>query len=373
MAARAAESMAWRHAGYRSSAEWMARLAGTSTGAAHGELAASEQLGQLPCTVDALRQGELSAGQAKAIAEAAAVAPGAEERLVTKAKRSSIRELRDECARTRAAADPDAEVRYERIRRERSLRTFTDHDGAWNLHARGPADAGARIMSALGPIIDELFAKARRDGRPESNEAYAFDALVRLAETHRDDACGGTRPTPKYLGLLRVDYEALVRGATDDDETCEITGLGPVPVGVARRLLGDSILHLVITRGRDVATVVHLGRGPSAAQKIALLWSQPTCSRAGCDAPWTFAEVDHRTPWAQTHQTTLGELDRLCRHDHRLKTHHGWALVDGVGKRDFVPPDDPRHPGNRARRGADPPPPEPGPVAVAEEMTRAVA
>ena len=36
-----------------------------------------------------------------------------------------------------------------------------------------------------------------------------------------------------------------------------------------------------ITRGRDVATVVHLGRGPNAAQKIALLWSQPLCSREG--------------------------------------------------------------------------------------------
>ena len=37
--------------------------------------------------------------------------------------------------------------------------------------------------------------------------------------------------------------------------------------------------------------------------------------------------------------------DRLCRHHHGLKTHQGWALVPGRGKRPFVPPDDPRHPG----------------------------
>jgi hypothetical protein len=37
-------------------------------------------------------------------------------------------------------------------------------------------------------------------------------------------------------------------------------------------------------------------------------------------------------------------LDRLCRYHHRLKTTNGWALVDGTGKRDFVPLEDPRHP-----------------------------
>jgi hypothetical protein len=104
-----------------------------------------------------------------------------------------------------------------------------------------------------------------------------------------------------------------------------------------------------------VATVVHLGRGPSAAQKLALLWTQPTCSRAGCDQPWTYAEVDHRTPWAATHHTVLDDLDRLCRHDHRLKTHHGWALIAGTGKRDMVPPDHPAHPDHTTHTGTDPP------------------
>jgi hypothetical protein len=40
----------------------------------------------------------------------------------------------------------------------------------------------------------------------------------------------------------------------------------------------------------------------------------------------------------------LEMLDRLCRYHHRLKTTKGWALVEGTGKRDFVPPEDPRHP-----------------------------
>jgi hypothetical protein len=38
-----------------------------------------------------------------------------------------------------------------------------------------------------------------------------------------------------------------------------------------------------------------------------------------------------------------------------LKTHHGWALVPGTGKRDMVPPDHPSHPHHHTRSGNDPP------------------
>ncbi|HEY1278276.1 MAG TPA: DUF222 domain-containing protein [Acidimicrobiales bacterium] len=357
LAARVDESNEWRRKGHRSAADCLARLSGTSSGAAGNELMTSQRLVSLPGTEQAVRQGDLSTVQASCIADAASVDPTVEDRLLQAAARRTVRELRDDCARAKAAADPDAEARYERIRRERSLRTFTDHEGAWNLHARGPVVAGAQVMSALQPLIDAAFTAARADGRRESTDAYAFDALVQLA----DRADGTAEPArrsprrPRHLTLLRVDLEALVRGHVEGEERCELTGLGPVPVRVARRLLGDSVLKLVLTRGDDVASVVHLGRGPSAAQQVALLWSQPVCSRLGCDQPWTNTEIDHRTPWAETRQTVLDGLDRLCPHDHRLKTHHGWALVTGTGKREMVPPDHPRHPDRNPSAGAGPP------------------
>ena len=157
----------------------------------------------------------------------------------------------------------------------------------------------------------------------------------------------------RFLALLRVDYEALVRGAVEGEERCEIGGIGPVPVRVARELLNESVLKLVVTRGVDVANLTHLGRGPSAAQRIALLWASPTCAAEGCNAVRT--EVDHRVEWAETHHTRLDELDPLCRHHHDRKTYDGWALVEGTGKRPMVPPGDPRHPG-RLRPQERPPP-----------------
>jgi hypothetical protein len=148
--------------------------------------------------------------------------------------------------------------------------------------------------------------------------------------------------------LLRVDVAALRRGRVDGEDLCEIRGVGPVPVPVAEKLLGKAVLHRLITRGTDVLNVTHLGRGPTAAQKIALAWASPGCTVLGC---WrTRTENDHREPWSQTRHTRLDELDPLCDHHHDLKTRFGWALVRGTGKRLMVPPDDPRHPRYQAKR-----------------------
>jgi hypothetical protein len=128
---------------------------------------------------------------------------------------------------------------------------------------------------ALESLIDDLYDRARADGRREPREAYAFDALVALAE--RDE----TMPTKKrgnkarYLAILRADLPALARGELAAGEVCEIAGIGSVPAAVARELLGEAVVKLVITKGVDVANVTHLGRGATAAQRVALLWSKP--------------------------------------------------------------------------------------------------
>ena len=51
-----------------------------------------------------------------------------------------------------------------------------------------------------------------------------------------------------------------------------------------RRLGVLDPLKLVITKGVDVANVVNLGRGPTAAQRVALLWQQPKCSNIACSS-----------------------------------------------------------------------------------------
>jgi len=87
----------------------------------------------------------LSGVQVEAVAGAATADPPASARLLRTARSTNINELRAECLRTKAAADPDPEATYRRIDAERCARFFTDAEGGRNLHVRGTVDRVSRI------------------------------------------------------------------------------------------------------------------------------------------------------------------------------------------------------------------------------------
>jgi hypothetical protein len=355
LAAKVEAAATHRRHGCRSAEEQLAKLGGTTKRDASRAIETSKQLAQLPATAEALRRGELSLVQASEVASAAVLKPDAEHRLLALAATTNVHELREECQRARRRADPDPEATHRRIHRERSVRQYTDAEGAWNCHVRGTPERGAAFMAALDEIVDERFRQARTDGDREPREAYAFDALMTMAERakHRPAATTTKRPrtNPRYTALLRADLAALVRGEVEEGERCEIAGVGPVPVSVARGLLSDAILKLVITKGVDVANVVHLGRGPTAAQKIALLWTSPKCANEACSR--TIVDIDHTEPWVVTRHTKLDELEPLCRHDHMLKTHEDWSLFPAKAAALSSHPTTPATPETRPHDGND--------------------
>ena len=234
----------------------------------------------------------------------------------------------------------DPEERRQKIHEGRYRRDWTDAEGAWHLAMADNPEVGAQIMAALAPIGARLFNQARAEGRREPSEAYAADALAQLC---RGDAGAPSRSRAKVM--VRVDPPALLRGYPLAGELCEICGYGPVAVSAVRDLLdtGDAFLAAVVTNGEQVVGVAHLRRRPNAAQRTALEFLYPSCAVEGCSAS-TWLENDHRLDWATSQLTVFDLLDRLCSHHHDRKTLDGWSLVDGRGKRPFVPPDDPRHP-----------------------------
>lgn len=174
-AARSAGEGMWKASGDRSAAHHLARVTGTSVGRAGEILDTARRLVELPVAAAAARSGELSAEQAGAVARAAGADPAAEPRLVELARSASLAELREECGRVRAAAEPDPEGRRRSIHDGRFLRGHTDAEGAWHLHMRDNPEVGAEIMAALEPIRDRLFKAARAEGRQEPAEAYPPD------------------------------------------------------------------------------------------------------------------------------------------------------------------------------------------------------
>ena len=349
-AARVADTDVWRGDGDRSAAHHLARTTGTTVGDAADAIGAARRLEQLPEAAAAARRGELSAAQVSAIADAADADPSAETSLVDQARRSSLQELKDHCARTKAAATADAEARRKRIHTQRFLRTYTDAEGAWHMHVRNNPEVGAEIMTVIDGFRDRLFATARTEGRCEPSEAYAADALTALCR-NASNAAGSESP-PAGVGsprrakvIVRVDLGALIRGHPVSGELAELVGYGPVAVSVIRDMIdsGDPFLTAVATKGVDVVGVAHLGRRPTTRQQTALEWLYPTCAVEGCGAVARL-EMDHREDWATSHVTLFSLMDRLCPHHHRLKTRDNWNLVEGRGKRAFVPPTDPRYP-----------------------------
>ena len=236
---------------------------------------------------------------------------------------------------------------------------WTDADGTGHLHLTGPSDVIARLDNAVRHRCDRIFRDARRDGRREPTDAYAFDAAAELITSG-----GDSTPVPAGADakvIVRVDLPALLRGRAVDGETCEIAGLGPIPVSVVREWMENAFLAAIVTKGTEITKVVHLGRRFTSEQRTALQWRDPICARKGCDNRLGL-EYDHFEDWADTHTTRVGAGRRFCSSCHRLKS-RGWKVSepDADGQCTFTPPPT-----------GDPPPP-PGATVVHElaEATRA--
>jgi hypothetical protein len=179
-------------------------------------------------------------------------------------------------------------------------------------------DDGARVLAAMMPRQQRLMVEGHAAGRRESAEAYAGDALVDLA--------GGGAGLAAMVHV-RVDRDAFLRGHTEAGETCDVPGVGPIPVSAAHRLADDAVLRPFVSDGVDVTAVAHLGRTIPAHLRSALQARDPVCVVPGCRVS-TGLEIDHITPYAKGGATRLDNLARLCPWHHLQKTHRGWRSVD---------------------------------------------
>ena len=428
------------------------------------------------------------------MADGATADPAAEQELLDTARKGSFGELSRKARARKAAALGDDEARARAAHRNRSFSTGTNALGEGWGRFNEPAHLVARLNAQLKPFLDQVFAQARREGRRERPDAYAFDAFMAFAglldleglagdedagrgpadtrpagagsyepgtepgttgdaptgarsgpgthtgagrrearpdpsnderaEPERDshtspeadaaasptaadrgetssapaapegaakdgshedagpvapapteatlpwegaapagyppDRRGDGHPPGRTTGvpppgpppnaparrptvrpdtrlILRVDATALQRGHTVAGETCDIAGLGPISVADLKALLPDAAIDVVITNGVDVFNVTHFGRRANARQQVVLDLLNIGCTREGCNAT-QHLQVDHRIDWHKIKITELANLDWLCPHDHDLKTHHGWQLEPGTGKRPMRPP-----------------------------------
>jgi hypothetical protein len=210
--------------------------------------------------------------------------------------------------------------------------------------ARRPdgSDAGAHARAGEPTVEPPLFADVEADRAPPPTQSTP-DSTGPGRRRKKKRRPGGANTKV----IVLIDHTALQRGHAEPGETCEIAGIGAVSVADVDEILanGDPFLAAVIKKGRDIVNVAHLGRGVSVHQRTALEATRIECSNIACNRTVSI-EIDHRKPWTTEQITELGNQDPLCKQDHRRKTHHGWTLEPGSGRRRFLPPDqsDPNDP-----------------------------
>lgn len=327
LAGRVAQTKVWARAGARTPAEWVSRATGAPMGQAIGILETAERLAELPATERALRSGALSAAQARSITEAAAMDPGVEAELLAAAPRSSVRGLELVARAAKAAADPAAaERRYQAAHRNRDLSTWVDPEGAGRLAWRGTPDTLARLRHTLAPWVKAQLGAARAEGRDETYGACASDALVAMADGANDP--GASRPAGcGHELLVRADLHELARPHAEPHELASIEGGGPIPDSILAAILDEHpIVKVAITRGREIATIAHLGRKADTYLRSALAFRDPVCAVEGCDCA-SGLEDHHIVAVADGGITSLANTVRLCGHHHDRITYDGCRLV----------------------------------------------
>jgi hypothetical protein len=129
--------------GFKDPAFWLSSITGEPVSQAASKLGTARAVEAHPPVSKALKSGKLSEPQAKEIAAASERRPDKAGELVELSQFMNYSELKTYCQEIRRAAETDDDeiTRYERIRKARCLRHWTDSEGVANLIAKMTPDS----------------------------------------------------------------------------------------------------------------------------------------------------------------------------------------------------------------------------------------
>jgi hypothetical protein len=197
LARRIAEAGEWERAGFPTPEAWLARQTGSPLGRAREALQTAQRLEQLPAVAEAANAGVLSADQVAVIADAATADPTAEQRLVESAKTKPLSNLRDECAATKRAADPDPEAAHRSLRGVDQRQAPPATAGAAGLPGTTAATTTTSRPTRAGPSSATPTAPSTWSDPPTPDTPTApVASTIRTAPTRHDPEPAATPPPP---------------------------------------------------------------------------------------------------------------------------------------------------------------------------------
>jgi hypothetical protein len=283
---------------------------------------------QLPAMLRLLDRGQVSYLHAAFLAEAVFAldekqSRAVEERVLPRAPEQTLFEFQRSVRRAvaRVAAATVEEQRVEAMRQRRVCLTPRD-DGMTELWALLPAEGAAAVVTA----VDALASVTSADD-PRTADQRRADALVDLGVAALHDPL-----LPKAQGM-RPSIQVTVALSTllgSDEQPGELTGHGPIPASLARRLASDKTgtWRRLVT---DPATGQLLDYGhttyrPPKDLADFVIARDQTCTFPGCNRPACRCDLDHRVAYSEGGPTSSENLRPLCQRHHICKHDTDWSL-----------------------------------------------
>ncbi|TDO60013.1 uncharacterized protein DUF222 [Kribbella sp. VKM Ac-2571] len=112
-----------------------------------------------------------------------------------------------------------------------------------------------------------------------------------------------------------------------DNDPCELTGYGPIPAQMARRIARDGTWRRLLTDPTN-GTVLEASttrHDPGTIVTETLLARHPVCAWPGCNRTSRQCDRDHATPFKQSGRTNLTGLVPYCEYHHVIKDTPAWG------------------------------------------------
>jgi hypothetical protein len=289
----------------------------------------------LPAVLAAVETGRITFWHAQVLVDETADLPersaaAIAERLLDRAERSTLGQLRRLTRRAVAQADPrTVEQKHRDAFAERRVCVTPQGNGMSELWALLPADAAATVMRAVGLMADRDRDVPDAHGNARTADQRRADALGDLAAAALADDTLPRRQGQRPAIQVTVSLRTLL-GLSD--EPADLDG-DPIPASMARRLAADptGTWRRLITDGRG--RLLDYGRRtykPPADLRDLVVNRDRTCRFPGCTRPARRADLDHHRDWALGGTTSQHNLGALCERHHQLKHEAGWRIRIGA-------------------------------------------
>lgn len=314
-------SREWHEDGAKSGAQWVSWYLGVKLGTAYERLRVAHELAKRPILDEAMRNGEVSYTQARAITRLPL--PDCDQELLNLCRRHSGEELEQGIRQVRQRAVADTLPIQPRALRA----TFEDlGDGSTILRAHLRPEGAATVKRTLQGI------KQQNDPNlPNSmSDAEAFEVMANRAARVLD----GEDPrsvSHRYEVMLLVSAEAL--GSTDGNRPpmtrCELDDGTQISVDRARMIACDSPVRALLMR--QDGTPLDVGRRTSKVSKRlrkTLIARDRHCTFPGCTSRLGL-DAHHIEHWIDGGETKESNLTLLCRPHHGEVHDKHYRLVRG--------------------------------------------